>query len=63
VTGFENIQACMRESFAQNRRVSGEESADGPPCDVERLPLLKDFLAHGTHVYVGVPSRRTSRYR
>src|SRR3989454_2685385 len=24
VTGLENIQSCMRESFAQNRRVSGE---------------------------------------
>ncbi len=45
------------------RRVADPESVDGPPCDVERLPLLKDFLAHGTHVYVGVLSRRTSRYR
>src|SRR4029079_4940125 len=45
------------------RAVADLQSVDGPPCDVERLPFLKNVLAHGTHIYVGVPSRRTSRYR
>src|SRR6185295_17830756 len=42
------------------RRLADLQSVDGPPCDVERLPLLKNVLAHGTHIYLGVPSRRTS---
>jgi hypothetical protein len=31
------------------RRVADPESVDGPPCDVERLHLLHDSAAHGTH--------------